>query len=411
VAPEDGSARIGATTDAPGIARSAEKSYLPPVLFDPESHEQLLDEPWRPAAIEAAISEIVAETEAAFDDGWPAHPEDESEPVRFRSVYCGGAGVVRALDELQRRGLAELQRDYVPYLEQDYIPDEHEHDHPPSLLAGETGIRLVLQRLSPSTANADRLAELIAANANDEHRELLWGSPGTMLAAAELHRSTGEARWTDLWKQSAAWLEGELDQDSGVWTQVIRGREAYFLGPAHGFAGCIRALAAINPSPEIDEHAAGVARRYAIEEDGLANWPALTDMELRGGDGKIRVQWCHGAPGIVASLAEFAPDNDEHDRLLRSGGELTWRAGPLPKGSGLCHGTAGNGYAFLALLERTGDELWLERARAFAMHAATQVARARETYGRGRFTLWTGDPGAALYLADCLAGRGALPLP
>jgi Lanthionine synthetase C-like protein len=384
------------------------------VLFDPESHEQLLDEPWRPAAIEAAIREIVAETEAAFDDGWPAHPEDEPEPVRFRSVYAGGAGVIRALDELQRRGLCELQRDYVPYLEQDYVPDEPEDaedDHPPSLLVGETGIRLVLQRLEPSKANADRLAELIAANANDEHRELLWGSPGTMLAAAELHRSTGEARWTELWQQSAAWLEGELDPESGVWTQVIRGREAHYLGPAHGFAGCILALTAITPSPDIHEHAAAVARRYAIEEDGLANWPALTDIGLRAPDGSIRVQWCHGAPGIVTSLAELTPDDPEHDRLLRAGGELTWRAGPVTKGPGLCHGTAGNGYAFLALLERTGDERWLERARAFAMHAAAQVARAREAHGRSRFTLWTGDPGTALYLADCLAGRGALPLP
>jgi lantibiotic modifying enzyme len=269
----------------------------------------------------------------------------------------------------------------------------------------------VLQRLEPSEANADRLAELIAANANDEHRELLWGSPGTMLAAAELHRSTGEARWTDLWTQSAAWLEGELDQDSGVWPQVIRGREAHYLGPAHGFAGCILALAAINPSPEIDERAAGVARRYAVEEDGLANWPAPTNIGLRGGDGNIRVQWCHGAPGMVTSLAELAPNDSEHDRLLRAGGDLTWRAGPLAKGPGLCHGTAGNGYAFLALFERTGEELWLERARAFAMHAAARVARARDAHGRGRFTLWTGDPGAALYLADCLAGRGALPLP
>jgi hypothetical protein len=26
---------------------------------------------------------------------------------------------------------------------------------------------------------------------------------------------------------------------------------------------------------------------------------------------------------------------------------VTWRAGPLTKGAGLCHGTGGNGYAFL----------------------------------------------------------------
>jgi hypothetical protein len=380
-------------------------------LFDPESHEPLLDEPWDAVAIESAIRDIVTDTEAAFDDGWSAHPEDEPDPVRFRSVYVGGAGVIRALDELQRRGLAELRRNYVPYLEQDYVPDEPDLDNRPGLLTGETGIRLVLQRLEPSTENLARLAELIAANVQDEHRELLWGSPGTMLAAAELHRTTGEDRWLELWQDSAAWLEGECDPESGLWTQVIVGKAARYLGPAHGFAGCILALAAFGSSRELDEQAAAVTRAFAVEEDGLANWPPLADRELRPQGQPIRIQWCHGAPGMVASLARLAPDDDAHDRLLRAGGELTLRAGPLTKGSGLCHGTAGNGYAFMALFERTGDELWLERARAFAMHAAAQVARAREAHRRGRFTLWTGDPGVALYLADCLAGRGTLPLP
>ena len=65
------------------------------------------------------------------------------------------------------------------------------------------------------------------------------------------------------------------------------------------------------------------------------------------------------------------------DELLAGGGELTWQAGPLAANAGLCHGTAGNGYAFLRLFERTGDERWLERAQAFAMHAAAQAAEGR----------------------------------
>ena len=121
------------------------------------------------------------------------------------------------------------------------------------------------------------------------------------------------------------------------------------------------------------------------------------------------MQWCHGAPGMVASLAEIAPGDDEHERLLLSGGELTWRAGPLTKGANLCHGTAGNGLAFLKLFRRTGDELWLERARAFAMHAVAQVERERRALGRGHYSLWTGDPGTALYLALCLDSSATLP--
>ena len=74
-----------------------------------------------------------------------------------------------------------------------------------------------------------------------------------------------------------------------------------------------------------------------------------------------------------------------------------------------CHGTAGNGYAFLKTFARTGDERWLGRARRFAMHALGQVERLRAERGRGRYSLWTGDLGVAIYAADCLEARSAYP--
>ena len=233
-----------------------------------------------------------------------------------------------------------------------------------------------------------------------------------MLAAAAMHDMTGEAGWLQLWRDSAAWLRDEWDPQTGLWTQHLYGMVDQFIGPAHGFAGCVLALSR-DADPEVHRRAAETTARYAVEEDGLANWPSLASVEGLGGnrDGLIRLQWCHGAPGVVASLAHVALDDDDHGRLLLAGGELTWRAGPLSKGSNLCHGTAGNGYAFLALFERTRDELWLERARAFAMHSIDQVARARAEFGRGRHTLWTGDLGTALYLADCRAGQWNRSLP
>ncbi len=95
--------------------------------------------------------------------------------------------------------------------------------------------------------------------------------------------------------------------------------------------------------------------------------------------------------------------------LALAGGELTWRAGPLAKGPSLCHGTAGNAYAFLVLHGRTGDGLWLDRARAFAMHAVGQVERERAAVGRGRYSLFTGDIGVALFLRHLLDGESRFP--
>ena len=43
------------------------------------------------------------------------------------------------------------------------------------------------------------------------------------------------------------------------------------------------------------------------------------------------------------------------------------------------------------------------------MHAVEQVARQRDALGRGRYTLWTGDVGVALYLRACLHGDAAFP--
>ncbi|HET7881841.1 MAG TPA: lanthionine synthetase LanC family protein, partial [Acetobacteraceae bacterium] len=99
----------------------------------------------------------------------------------------------------------------------------------------------------------------------------------------------------------------------------------------------------------------------------------------------------------------------EFESLLLGGAELVWNAGPLVKGSNLCHGTGGNGYALLKLYKRTGDTIWLERARAFAMTAIDQVRGARAAFGRGRYSLWTGDSGLAVYLWHCVSGEPKFP--
>jgi hypothetical protein len=366
------------------------------MLFSPEAHEALTDESWKAERARTAIVSIVADAESAFDDGWLTHPQDavneDEARTRFRTVYLGGAGVVDALDRLAQRGFVELRRDYVPYLERslEAPADFADEDPERSLWAGETGIRLVLQRLAPSQANLERLSELIAANEQDERCELMWGSPGTILAGRELGLDV---------TASIEWLRRQRDAD-GLWTQQLYGRSSRHLGPAHGYAGCAFALGDAEGVSE-------TLRSHAVEEDGLANWPPIAGMRLDANrDGQIRTQWCHGAPGIVATLGRMLDED-----LAVAGGELTWSAGPLRKGANLCHGTAGNGYAFLALLARTGDERWLTRARAFAMHAAGQAEQSRSDYGRGRYTLWTGDLGTALYLADCIDGGGRLPLP
>lgn len=223
------------------------------------------------------------------------------------------------------------------------------------------------------------------------------GLPGTMLAARAMHEWTVEQRWADAWQESAAELRRRREPD-GLWTQRLHGQVFRGLGPVHGAVGNVLALLQGGRDETLERETNELLARAAVVEDGLANW-------LDGSE--PLVQWCHGAPGIVACAATYLDE-----MLLLAGVELTWRAGPSgpEKGSGLCHGTAGNGYAFLKAFERTGDERWLERARRFAVHALGQVERARAQRGHGRYSMWTGDVGVALYAASCLEGRSAYPV-
>jgi hypothetical protein len=315
------------------------------------------------------------------------------------------------LDELERLGAAEVRRDWAPIaapLHERYLADAE--DGPvPSLFMGESGILLVADRLAPDGSQEGRLMSSIRSNAGNPFWELMWGSPGTMLAAQIMYERTGAERWAVAWRESADRLWQEWRDE--VWLQNLYGKPGHILGPIHGFVGNVHALARgtlldEQKRSELERRAVAVACKYAQRDEGLAQWPPALEP---GSPTKIKTQWCHGAPGIVASLAPIAPHDEQFTELLLAGGELVWRAGPLVKGPGLCHGTAGNGYAFLKLFERTGDELWLDRARAFAMHAAVQVELMRSKHGRGRYSLWTGDLGAALYLWSCISADAALP--
>ena len=388
-------------------------------LIDPDAHEPVTDAVWDADRARAAVAAIVSETEASFDpdDLWPPHPldeeEDESPLGRVASLYLGAAGVIWALHALERAGLVEARRDWGEVALT--LPDRYraEPDFPavgvvPSLWMGEAGILLVAHTLAPAAWQEEHLLDVVRRNADNPSLELNWGSPGTMLAAAVMFERTREERWKAAWTESADRLWSEWHGD--LWEQDLHGKRTHILGPAHGFAGNVFVLGRGDlldgdRRAELERRAVVTIDRHALRDDGVAQWrPSLEPSRV-----PRRTQWCHGAPGIVASLATLAPADDSLTELLVAGGELTWRAGPLRKGANLCHGTAGNGYAFLKLFARTGDELWLHRARSFAMHAIEQVERATAAHGRGRHTLWTGDPGTALYLASCLEADAAFP--
>ena len=324
---------------------------------------------WDEARVRDRIAAVVADAEGTLDGCvWPVHPlDDEVTASEQAALYLGAAGMIWALRrlgtslDLDAVALAALER----YLET-ASPAEQA-----SLFAGEPGLLLVTR------SDDERLRTLISDNEHNPCWELLYGSAGSILAA----RAAGFDAEAE---RLAATLAAERDED-GLWTQqfIVHDHTARYLGPAHGFAGNVHVLRGHVDEAELRRWIEPVLRTYAVWSGETVNWPPVV------GSGTDRIQWCHGAPGIVATLAELMPED-----LLLAGAETTWRAGPLEKGPGLCHGTAGNGYALLKTFAVTGDELWLERARSFAAAAFEQV--------QNRYSLMTGDIGAALFAQACL---------
>ena len=324
--------------------------------------------------------------------------------ARFKAVYAGAAGMIV--------GLAHLGRDVsADRLVESYFEEPDGGERTPSYLVGAVGVLLAAWLSRPSATVADALFAQVEINTTNPANELFLGAPGTMLAALFMYEQTGEVRWAELYRRNAdhLWNEWRYDweYDCHLWIQNRKGRLIRSIGAGHGFASnahsLLRGETLLEPNRRMELHrrAAETATRFALVEDGRANWPTIADPFWAAQEGQeIRVQWCHGAPGVITSLATV----EGMDDLLAAAGELAWEAGPLVKGHGLCHGTAGNGHAFLALHERTGDRLWLDRARAFAMHGIAQYERK----DRPRYSLWTGDIGLAVYLSQCLEARAGL---
>jgi hypothetical protein len=396
------------------------------MMFDPRRHEALNPTPWDAGHALAAIQAIVQDTVARYSEDlyWPVHPTDRQGGNDVRefetSLFDGACGVFWALDYLQAVGAASggLSRpknlDEMRARNRVLLGPAAERNKA-SYLLGDTPFHLLAYGAAPDAAVRAQLVDLIAGHTEHPARELMKGAPGTLLAAWFLHQHTGVPPWADLFCATAdrlwAQLEWSDEHQCAFWRQQFDPLPSTYLDAVHGFVSVavplIHGRELLDPARWAEWQACIVntVRRTADVEGPHVNWRPQLDRTPDAA--KKLLQFCHGAPGFVICLADLpSPDLDD---LLLAAGETTWAAGPLAKGPNLCHGTAGNAYAFLKLHARTGDTLWLDRARAFAMHAIGQSEAAAERHRQRHYSLWTGDLGLAVFLWDCIKGQTRFP--
>jgi len=242
------------------------------MLYEPTRFDGLIDEPWVPARVEDGIAAIVADADAAFDPTalWPAHEWDAREtPLPLSGLYLGAAGVIWALDELQRRGHAESSLDLAGAVVRSVeferaTPDFSADDHyrPGALMSGLTGAALVAFRLTSDPALADDVHALVRGNVDNPTDDISWGAPGTLLAALAMAEWTGESRWDEAARESAIALRERRGGD-GLWRQDDDYRG---LSTLHGVAGNTLALLRFEADAAVASESAAVLSRHAFCE-------------------------------------------------------------------------------------------------------------------------------------------------
>jgi lantibiotic modifying enzyme len=394
-------------------------------LFDVARHEALRSTAWSEGAAREAVARIADDASRSFtpEGLWPAHPLDDPKTpdARRMSLYDGAGGVIWALQYLRRIGAIEGGFDFsaaiATLVERNRAATADLEDAHGSFFLGDAGLLLLHWQATGDAAIADELFNAIEANRHNKTLEALWGAPGSLIATLHMARATDELRWREQLERGLRIVFDAMvfDESLGawLWVQDMYRRKTRYLGAGHGFAGNLFAVfhgVELLPRALVDAYAERALQTLslsAVHEGEAINWLPLHDPTATLPE-KWLMQDCHGAPGIVCRLAD-APRTPAWDALLIGAGKATWLAGPLEKGVGLCHGSAGNGYALLKLWQRTGDSVWLERARAFAMHAIDQVERFARRTGQTRHSLWTGDIGVALFAWACIDGDARYP--
>lgn len=191
--------------------------------------------------------------------------------------------------------------------------------------------------------------------------------------------------------------------------------DSLYLGAAHGVAGILLTLLyarELFPASITDAHMALIrATAAALTECRFPDHNYPSSFGSRNPD---KVHWCHGAPGFIPLLLRMArhagkgdsggrgeglPSADDYLHLARQAAEVVWEKGLLLKGVGLCHGIGGNGLALLTMYRETNDEVYLHRARAFALVGLDKLSDLLHVPDRP-FSLFEGVGGLAALILE-----------
>ncbi len=208
----------------------------------------------------------------------------------------------------------------------------------------------------------------------DRQVEVIYGAAGTILFLLDLAEETKEKRFVEAAQAAAHWLVSQAKTetkkgDDGTeqrllfWRWAIGGNQAY-VNFSHGTAGVAYALARVGV----------VASDTACAQAALEGTAWLDEQARKEGD---RVVW----PAVAGSKTTMG---------------------------GWCHGPPGTGRLYLLLHQITGEQRYLDTARASARWVMAQAPAAAEGADAPAFppTLCCGVAGVVDFFCDLYRATG-----
>ncbi|KAK9713075.1 hypothetical protein RND81_06G001500 [Saponaria officinalis] len=235
--------------------------------------------------------------------------------------------------------------------------------------------------------------------------DLLCGRAGFLWAALFINNYVGESAVTNdvLMPVVEAILAGGragacVNQSCPL---MYRWHGTIYWGAPHGLAGILHVLLHF-PLCEEDAEDVKSTLRYMMSNrfPNSGNYPSS-----EGNPRDTLVQWSHGATSMAITLCKasqvFPNEREFRDGAIEAG-EVVWKSG-LVKKMGLADGVAGNAYAFLSLYRLTGDEIYVERAKAFASYLYHHNRNELASTTDNGYSLFYGIAGIACLFWDVLS--------
>ena len=259
---------------------------------------------------------------------------------------------------------------------------------------------------------------LIPKNISSTEDELLLGKAGFLYCILKVRTLKGiEPESMKLLNDTATVVANLLLDDSKTHSkdkQYLQ-YECYgtlYCGAAHGTVGVLHVLLHAWDLLKIKDKDKVVhtLKKILSSKESGKNLP----MAIGESDASI-YHWCHGAPGLIPVLitASRVLEDDSYLKEAIALAPVVAKFGLVLKGNSLCHGIAGNAYAFLSLYKATNNVEFLTLAHQFyhAMSNSTiQSSIAKHPVSQRKvigipdmpYSLMEGSAGVACFAIDLL---------